>query len=84
MNRFERFAAQLVDTNEKLLDVAKDDRRFRAPAIRIRMMKFFFAQKHPALAKQFDKVWICVEHIFAGQIRQAGLIRKPAVIIDGR
>ena len=48
------------------------------------MMKLLFAQKHPALAKQFDNVRVRVEHVFAGQIRQPGFIREPAMIIDRR
>ena len=48
------------------------------------MMKFFFAQKHPALAKQFDNVGIRVENVLAGQIRQTSFIREPAMIIDWR
>ena len=48
------------------------------------MMKLFFAEKHPALAKQFDNVGIRVEHVFAGQIRQTGFIGEPAMIIDWR
>ena len=48
------------------------------------MMKFFFAQKHLAVSKQFNNVGVRVEHIFAGQIRQPGLFREPAMIINGR
>ena len=48
------------------------------------MMKFFFAQKHPALAKQFDNVGIRVENVLAGQIRQTSFIGEAAVIIDWR
>ena len=84
MNRFERSAAQRIDADEKLIDVAKDDRRFRPPAIWIGMMKLFFAEKHPALAKQFDNVGVRVENVLAGQIRQPGFIGEPAMIIDWR
>ena len=48
------------------------------------MMKLLFAEKHPALAKQFDNVGVRVEHIFAGQIRQTSFIGEPAMIIDRR
>src|SRR5213593_999456 len=64
-----RSATQLINSDEELIDVAKDDRRFRSPAIWIGVMKFFFAQQHPALAKQFHNVGIRVEHVFARQIR---------------
>ena len=47
-------------------------------------MKLFFAEKHPALAKQFDNVGVRVEHVFAGQIRQPGFISETAMIIDRR
>jgi len=47
-------------------------------------MKFFFAKKHPALAKQFHNVRVSIENVLAGQIRQTGFIREPAVIIDRR
>src|SRR5436305_11263520 len=56
VNGFERSATQGIDPDEELINVAKDDRRFRAPAIRIRMMKLLFAQKHPAVSKQFNNV----------------------------
>src|SRR5437588_12006812 len=55
---FERSATQRVDANEKLIDVAKDDRCFRPPAIWIRMMKLFFAKKHLAVSKQFNNVGV--------------------------
>ena len=48
------------------------------------MMKFFFAQKHPSLAKQFDNVGIRVENVFASQVRQTGFIGEPPMIIDWR
>ena len=35
---FERLAAQVVERDEELLDGAEDDRRFRAPAMRIGML----------------------------------------------
>ena len=46
----EGFAAQLINPNEELLDIAEDDRRFRTPAVRIGVMKFLFAEEHSALA----------------------------------
>ena len=84
LDGIESFAAQFVDADEELLDIAEDNRGFRAPAIRIRMMKLFFAEKHPALAKQFDNVGVRVENVLAGQIRQTSFIGEPAVIIDWR
>ena len=43
VNCFQRFAAEIVDPNKKLFDVAKDDRRLGAPAIRIGVMKILRA-----------------------------------------
>ena len=84
MNGFQRFVAQLVDADEKLFDVAKDDRRLRAPAIRIGVMEFLFAEQHPALAQHFDDVAVGVENVFACEFRQAGFVREPAVIVHWR
>src|SRR5215510_9063537 len=47
-------------------------------------MKFFFAQEHAPLAKQFDNVWVRVENVLAGQVRQTGFISETAMIINGR
>jgi hypothetical protein len=84
VNCFERSAAERINADEKLINVAKDDRRFRSPAIWIRVMKFFVAKQHAALAKQFHNVRVSIENVLAGQVRQTGFIRKPAVIIDWR
>ena len=48
------------------------------------MMKLFFAEKHPALAKQFDNVWVRVKNVFTGQVRQQSFISESAVVIDRR
>ena len=42
-NRFKRSGTQIIDTNKELLDIAKDDRRFRTPAVRIGVMKILRA-----------------------------------------
>ncbi len=43
-DRCQRIAPEGVDANEELFDCAKDDRRLRAPAIRIRMLVNLFAR----------------------------------------
>src|SRR6266567_9321292 len=78
------FAAQLINPNEELLDIAEDDRRFRTPAVRIRMMEFLFAEQHIALAQQLDDVDIRVEDVFAYKIWQTGFVGETTVIIDRR
>src|SRR5206468_10129391 len=42
MDRLERLVTQRIDSDKELLDVAKDDRRFRAPTVRIRVMKILY------------------------------------------
>ena len=69
MNGIERFAAQLINANEELLDITKYDRGLRAPAIRVRMMKRLFAEQHATLAQQLHYVAIGIEDVFASQIR---------------
>ena len=80
----QRFGPQLVNPNEELLDIPEDDRRLRAPAVRIRMMKFLLAEQHAALAQQIDDVDVGVEDIFPSEISQTGFVGETAVIIDRR
>src|SRR5437764_8517482 len=84
MNRLERFAGDLIEADKELLDRAKDDRRFRAPAIGIAMMKILFGQEHAALAQDPDDVGVGVEDIFADEFRNPNLVCITAVIIDRR
>ena len=80
----QRFASQLINANEKLFHVAEDDRRFRTPAVGIRMMEFLFAEQHRALAQYLNDVAVRVEDIFADKLWQTGFFREPAVIIYRR
>src|SRR6266699_1663672 len=80
----ERFAPQLVNPNEELLDIPEDDRRLRAPAVRIRMMKNLLAEQHAALAEQIDDVDVGVEDVFFNQIWQTDFVGETPVIIDRR
>ena len=84
MNGIERFAAELIQADKELFDRAKDDRRFRAPAIWIRVVKILFGQEHAFVAQNANDVGVGVENIFAGQFRQSrlrqysGRDRQPA------
>ena len=70
--------------NEKLFDVPEDDRRFRAPAVRIGVMKLLCGEQHAALAQQIDDVDVGVEDVFARQVRQTRFVGETAIIIDRR
>jgi len=82
MNGVERFAANLIEADKELFDCAKDDRRFRAPAVGIAMMKILFGQEHAALSQDPDDVGIGVEDIFADEFRNPDLVSLAAMIID--
>src|SRR4029450_11371531 len=84
LDSIESFAAQFVDANEELLDIAEDNRRFRAPAVRIRMMKNLLAEQHAVLAKKSDDLDVGVEDVFANQIWHTGFVGETTVIIDRR
>ena len=84
MNGVERFAADLIEADKELFDRAKDDRRFRAPAIGIGMMKILFGQEHAALAQDADDVGVGVENIFADEFRNPDFVSVAAVIVDRR
>ena len=84
LDRGQRFGAQVIDADEELFDRAEDDRRFRAPAIWIRVLVSLFAQEHSFFAQQCDDVGVRVENIFAGQCGQSGFVGVAAMIIDWR
>ena len=83
-DRRERVRAQIVDANKELLDRAEDDRRFRTPAIRIRMPIDRFADEHPLFAQERDDVGVRIENVFAREFRQTRFIGVAAVIVHRR
>ena len=80
----EGFIAQRVNANEKLVNSAKEDRRLRPPAIRVRMMEVLLAEEHSALAQQIDDIDVGIEDVFADEFRQTSAISKPPMVIDRR
>jgi len=84
MYGIKRFAADLIEADKELFDRAKDDRRFRAPTIRITMMEILLGQEHAALAQDPDDVGIGVEDIFADEFRNPNLVSITTMIIDRR
>ena len=84
MNGIECFAADIVEANEELFDRAKDDRRFRAPAIGIGVVKILFGQEHTFGAQNANDVRVGVKNIFADQFRNPDLVSIAAVIVNGR
>ena len=84
MNCLERFAAQLIDTDKELFDVAEDDRCLRAPTVRIGVVESLLAEQHAAFAQQIHDVDVGVEDVFADKIGQTGFVSEAAVIIDRR
>ena len=81
MNGIERFAADLVEANKELFDRAKDDRRFRAPALGIGVVKILFGQEHTFVAQNANDVGVGIENIFADQFRNPDLVSITAVIV---
>src|SRR5256714_7582267 len=59
-DRGERIRAQIVDPDEELFDGAEDDRRLRAPAIRIGVLVRLGCKQHTFWAPQHtdDRAWI--------------------------
>ena len=84
VNGVERWAAELVDANKKLLDVAEDDRRLRTPAVGIGVMKFLLAEEHAAFAQQIDDVDVGIEHVLACEILETRFVGEAAMIVDRR
>src|SRR5205807_10570087 len=50
VNCLERFAAQLIDADKELFDVAEDDRRLRAPTVWIRVVESLLDRKSTRLS----------------------------------
>ena len=84
MNGIERFAADLIQADKELFDRAKDNRRFRAPAIGISVLKILFGQEHAFVAQNANDVGVGVENIFADQFRNPDLVSIAAVIVNWR
>src|SRR5437867_12537377 len=84
MDRLERLVTQRINTDKELLDVAKDDRRFRAPTVWISVMKILYGQQHAAFFQQLNDVAVGIEDIFSSQIWQTSFLSKALVIVERR
>ena len=81
LDRRKSIGPKIVNPDEKLLDCAKNDRRFRTPAIGIRMLITLFAKQHSALAQERNDVRIRLENIFSGKLWPTGFSGEPAMIV---
>src|SRR5439155_18982598 len=72
------------DLNEKLIDRAEDDRRLRAPAVRVAVLVNFLSNQAATFAQMRDNFLVRVKHILARQHRHADLFGKASVVIDRR
>ena len=84
VNRLQRASAQVVDPDKELFHRAKDNRRLRAPAVRIGVMIILLGQQHPALPQELYDVLIGIENVAPDKIRQTGLVCEAPMIIDRR
>src|SRR6266704_2549595 len=84
MDRLERLVTQRINADEELFDIAKDDRRFRAPTVRIRVMKILYGQQHAAFFQQLNDVAVGIEDIFSSEIWQTSFFSKAPVIVHRR
>ena len=76
--------AEGVDADEKLLHCAKDDRRLRAPAMRIGVPVDLLAEQHVACPQVFDDFAICIEDILASPDRHADFFGEASMVVHGR
>src|SRR5206468_4309534 len=84
VNGIQRSATQLIDADEELLDIAKDDGCFRTPTVRIRVMKRLFPEQHAALAQKFNDVTVGLEDILSSEIWQTSCLpTRKLVSSDG-
>src|SRR5215210_4021691 len=78
MTGFERLR---VHSNEKLLERAKNDGRFRAPAVGIAVLVNLLAQQRALFAQQIDHVAIGIEHVFPRPDGHADFFGEAAFFI---
>src|SRR5207253_4927326 len=83
-DRVQRSCAQIIDPNKELIDRTEDDRRLRAPAIGIAMMKIFFTKQHSAITEHAHDVAISIENIFADELGNSHFLGVSPMIVDRR
>ena len=84
INLGERLATDRIDADKKLFDRAEDDRSLRAPAMRVAVLDFFLSGERALLLQEGDDVIVCVEDVFADEVRQAALLGEVTAIIHRR
>ena len=77
-----RLATQRFERDEELLDRAKNDRRFRAPAMRVGMFVNFATKQMSALGEDLDDAFVRFEHMRADEFREPAFGSELAFIVD--
>ena len=77
-----RLTPQSFERNEELLDRAENDRRLRAPAMRVRMFVNFATEQVTALSEDLDDAFVRFENMRADQFREPALGSELPFIVD--
>ena len=80
----QRVLAEIVDADEELLDRTEQDRRLRAPAVRVLVDVLLVAEQGALGFEQGDDAVVALENVLADELGQAALGGKAAGVIDGR
>ena len=77
-------SAQGFQRDEELLDSTEDDRRFRAPAMRVGVFVFLLTEQVAAFREDLDDATVRFENVHADKLCKADLCREKPFVIDGR
>ena len=84
VDRLQGIGTEVADADEELLDGAEDDRRLRAPAVRILVNVGRVAEQGTFALQQLDDAFVALEDMLADEVRQSALGGVAAGVIDGR